>query len=59
MNVCYDDEELENFLKMAAEVSKEQIPALLCRPEDLSVGVINAYLKLKEKNVIQRVGLIF
>ena len=23
MNVCYDDEELENFLKMAAEVSKE------------------------------------
>lgn len=22
MNVCYDDEELENFLKMAAEVSK-------------------------------------
>ena len=23
MNVCYDEEELENFLKMAAEVSKE------------------------------------
>ena len=31
---------------------QQGIPALLCRPEDLSVGVINAYLKLKEKNVI-------
>lgn len=38
--------------RIVRTLRQQGIPALLCRPEDLSVGVINAYLRLKEKNVI-------
>lgn len=38
--------------RIVRTLRQQGILALLSRPEDLSVGVINAYLKLKEKNVI-------
>lgn len=38
--------------RIVRTLRQQGILALLSRPKDLSVGVINAYLKLKEKNVI-------
>jgi len=37
---------------IARELERSGLPAILCKPEDLTVSVINRYLQIKARGVL-------